>query len=372
MGNGISNNCIVTEATIIDGATCTPEILESRFEEVWNRPDSDHWQRTLYNFARAWLTEQSTFNISTSGSTGLPKTIEIPREAMISSAQMTGNYFDLKSGDLALLNLPVDYVAGKMMLVRAFTLGLKLVIVPPSGNPLQDISLPKNIAFGAFTPYQVHQILNDESTLNRFQDIKKVIIGGGAVDYALRVALEAMNNEVYAVFGMTETVSHVAAKKMSGVNQNDLYHPVSDQINFTIDDRSCLVINAPMFSKVPLFTNDVVELQQGGFAWRGRIDHVVNSGGIKLFPESIEEKLRPLIQSPLILAGVTDAELGQRLIMVIEGKAESYDRSDLQVIFRRVLSRYEIPKAVYFAEQFSYTGTDKVDRRQTLNSLGLS
>ncbi|MCD4730027.1 MAG: AMP-binding protein, partial [Bacteroidales bacterium] len=268
--------------------------------------------------------------------------------------------------DKVLLCLPVDFIAGKMMVVRAFVLGLNLIPVDPSGNPLKSIY--ESFDFGALTPMQVFNTLNIEDGLQKLNQIKYLIIGGGDISQPVQERIKELKNNTYHTYGMTETFTHVALKKLNG-NKPDSWFKALPGIEFLKDDRECLIISAPHLAKQHIVTNDIVCLKdQKSFQFIGRFDNIINSGGIKISPELIEQKLQPFFEDRFIVVGIIDDRLGQKLVLIIEGKEEP--SLDFDEIFKKVsLSKYEIPKQVYFLHRFPETESGKIIRQQVLQMV---
>lgn len=315
-------------------------------------------------FIREWENKDA-IEVTTSGSTGIPKKISIPKASMIESARQTIAFFDITADQRLLLCLPVNFIAGKMMLVRALVSGAQLAICEPTVNPLLNISVHK-IRFAAFTPQQVAAILSNEETREKFIHINKVIIGGGEIPALLEKKLAALPNYIYATYGMTETITHIAVRKIGTASK---IYKVFKGITISIDERQCLTIQAPYLANEVIVTNDIVELEgPHEFTWLGRYDNVVNSGGIKLFPEKTEEKIRDILPHDFFMAGVPDDSLGERMILVIE--AAPYDDITLgllQKTLRDVLDKYEVPKEIVFVPVFERTETNKIKRKESLN-----
>ncbi|PQJ23098.1 AMP-binding protein [Tenacibaculum sp. SG-28] len=324
----------------------------------------------LFRFLQDWLDEKSSVVVNTSGSTGTPKPISIPKEFMENSAKATGAFFNLNEGTSALLCLTPEYIAGKMMLVRAMVLGWHLDIVSPVSNPLAKTN--KSYDFSAMVPMQL------EASLHDISKIKKLIVGGGAVSSSLQAKLSNIPTEVYATYGMTETITHIAVKKLnqySEANHNavdkQLYH-VLPNISIHTNANACLVIDAPKISNTQIVTNDVVRLfSNTTFIWIGRADNVINSGGVKLHPERIEEKLRTVITGRFFVSGISDKILGEKLIVVIEDPENCNDKDALyrNISALSTLSKYEVPKEVFFLPRFVETPTKKIQRQQSLALL---
>ena len=322
--------------------------------------EGDSFEIPLGEFLSDWISKSPTLQVFTSGSTGKPKKIVLKKEQMVNSAMATGAYFKLKPGNSVLLCLPSSGIAGKMMLVRAMVLGLHLDYVEPSSTPMENSD--KSYDFVAMVPLQV------QSSLQQLDQIKTLIIGGASVDASLKEKLYNLPTQVYETYGMTETITHVAVKKLAK-NAPDCFETLPG-ISISVDDRGCLIINVPSISDVEIVTNDLVELvDKSHFIWLGRYDSVINSGGIKLVPEQIEKKLNQLIQSRFFVAGLPDKILGQRLVLVVED-AEC-DKEDLLQRIKALqdMGKYEVPKGVFCVKSFIETKSKKVDRGKTLETI---
>ena len=337
------------------------ELLEQA--QRWER-SSNHQESSIGQFIIDWLSPSHTVLVTTSGSTGEPKQIALKKEFMSNSALMTGTYFNLSAGNSSLLCLPANYIAGKMMLVRAMVLGLHLDLSEPSASPLQQIT--KTYDFGAMVPLQA---MSDMAHLHK---IKKLLIGGAAVSKELAGRLATLDNEVYETFGMTETISHIAVRKLSvsqGV-KDTTYFQVLPGMHIDKDKRGCLVIDAPRISQERIVTNDLVNIKgETRFEWLGRFDNMVNSGGVKLIPEQIEAKLAGSIMGRFFLAGISDPALGEKLVLVIEGEQLAVSTDHIKKLTS--LNRFELPKEIYTLPQFAVTKSGKVNREETLKLLQL-
>lgn len=315
----------------------------------------------FWNFIKSWLNDNDYIEVKTSGSTGTPKIIRLDKKRMVASAKATGDFFSLKPNDKALLCLPCDYIAGKMMVVRAMVLGLNLYSVEPTSNPLESVE-NEGFQFGAMIPLQVLNSL--ENNPESFNQIEKVIIGGGVVDNSLLQKLQTVNNQCFATYGMTETITHVAIKTLNGANKTNLYQALKN-VEFSQDNRDCLIINAPYLSEDQIITNDIVKLlSKSSFEWLGRFDNVINTGGIKVNPENIESKIAHLIDTDFFIAAETDAQLGSRVILIIENEGFANINS-LKKQLQTVLTKFEMPKKIYVLPMFERTETGKVQRKKT-------
>lgn len=313
-------------------------------------------------FMTEWLTEDAFITVKTSGSTGKPKTIAVEKNQMLQSASMTARFFDFQKGQVALLCLPVDYIAGKMMIVRALFSHLNLLCIEPNKDPLSQLSEEDKIDFAPLVPMQLRNADTKAS-------IRKILLGGSPVDPLLEKKLQSFPAAVFQGYGMTETLSHVALRQINSKVSTETYHALPG-ITFGVDERDCLVIEVP-FLKKPVFTNDVVELRnKTEFAWKGRADHVINSGGIKLFPEEIEKKLSSLISERFFIAGRPDDQLGEKACLIIEDKTRSQE--EVQALLKQIsshLEKLEKPRAVFFIKKFVTTASGKINRKETLQLL---
>jgi O-succinylbenzoic acid--CoA ligase len=328
----------------------------------------------VHFFLTNWFSDSLTVEVNTSGSTGVPKKITLHKEFFTNSALATGEILDLKEHSIALMCLHSNYIAGKMMFVRALILGWHLDVILPSANPLENIN--KAYDFTAMVPLQL------ENSLAKIEQIKKVIVGGGVVSSQLQEKLQGVKSAVFATYGMTETVSHIALKKLNnflsgtgGLTIESFYQTLPN-IKIYKDVRNCLVVDAPKVSAEIIFTNDVVDLiSDTHFSWLGRFDNVINSGGIKLHPEKIEEKLSTIIEQRFFVAGIPDQKLGQKLLLIVE--LESAKGAEGKNLFYEniknlaTLSKYERPKEIRFLDAFVETETKKIQRMKTLDLMVL-
>ena len=278
---------------------------------------------------------------------------------------MTGKFLKLKEGDKALLCLSTRFIAGKMMLVRAFTLGLDLIIAEPSGNPLQNID--SKLDFAAMVPAQVFNVLLEKNGTKKLNNIKNLIIGGGPVHQSLEQKISVLKNKTYLTYGMTETITHIAMRKLNGKNREDNFNCLPG-VNIKIDNRDCLVINAPAILNRELKTNDIAKMSgKTKFTITGRYDNVINSGGIKIFPEDIERKIENIISEKFFISSLPDTKFGEKIILLIEGKAKNETKiKKILNILKKILQSHEIPKEIYFVDEFFYPANGKLDRRRTI------
>ncbi len=315
------------------------------------------FEKSIGNFLLDWLDDSDSLEARTSGSTGSPKIIALKKEHMANSALATGSFFKMGPGTKALQCLSADYIAGKMMLVRALVLGWELDMVEPISNPLQCIS--KQYDFVAMVPMQV------QGTISNLNRVNTLIIGGAALSPELKSDLDKVDTRLFETYGMTETITHIAVKEI-GKGLEDGNFKALPNVSLSKDHRGCLVIEAPKVSDAIIVTNDLVNLiSSQEFRWLGRYDNVINSGGVKLIPEQLETKMAVLIKSRFFVAGIPDAILGQKLVLVIEGNMYRNQLSQ-KIKSLSSISKFEIPKEIFSVPKFEETGSGKVNRNETL------
>ncbi|MBD0824542.1 AMP-binding protein [Aestuariibaculum marinum] len=312
------------------------------------------FEREVGDFLFDWLDDNETIKVKTSGSTGTPKIVELSKQAMVNSALATGDFFDLVPGNKALLCLPATYIAGKMMLVRAMILGLELDIVEPSSN--LEFDKNKDYDFCAMVPMQL------EKVLDKVDNVKTIIIGGAPVSNSLKTSIQTLKAKVFETYGMTETVTHIALKPVNNTSNSKPHFKVLPGVTISQDDRDCLVIEAPKLCQEKIIANDIVKIHsEMEFEWLGRFDNVINSGGVKLFPEQIEAKLQSKIRNRFFVASEPNKELGEQLILVIESESNKLNSEVFST-----LDKFEKPKAIYAVKKFTETSSGKIQRKNTL------
>jgi len=319
----------------------------------------------LEEFLAEWHNDSPTLLVHTSGSTGHPKPMLVEKRRMEASARITCEFLGLHEGDTALLCMSLDYIAGKMMVVRSLVCGLRLISVSPSGLPYWE----GTIDFAAMVPLQVWNLLHNTEGRERLKQIRNLIIGGGAIDEALELELQDFPNTVWSTYGMTETLSHIALRRLNGVEHSLFYKPFND-VTVSLNEEQCLVINAPAVCDRTLITNDIAELSEQGFRILGRKDNVICSGGIKIQIEEVERLLRPYLSTPYIITRARDEKFGEVVVLLIEGTSD-----DAQQICHRVLPKYWQPRRIVNVPHIPMTETGKPARavaEQLANPLGRS
>ncbi len=333
------------------------------------------FEEETFRFIRAWLSGDQSFDMTTSGSTGPPKSIRLSRSQMLQSALLTAHQIKLQKSTTALLCIDPRYIGGRMMIVRSLVLGLRLLAVEPTANPLIRIPVDRCPQLTALVPYQVQSILESKHP-HLLNHLDKVLIGGAQLQPSVREKLQRYQCECYETYGMTETVSHIALR-LANTPRKQQYFETLPGVDISLDDRGCLVIAADHLPDT-VVTNDIVELvAPGTFEWLGRWDNVINSGGIKISPETVERRLAAIFlqrnfNHRFFIAALPDEKLGNKAVLILEGVHFSSEilQQSLEQLSAE-LSPYEVPREVYFTETFSSTETQKIDRKQTMSSITL-
>lgn len=321
-------------------------------------------------FCKSWFSGEESFIQETSGSTGVPKKIFLTREQMQASAEATGSFFKITPEDRLLCCLNPAYIAGKMMLVRAAVWKCAIWLVEPSGNPLESLSFSPD--FAAMVPLQVQHSMQNPRTLGQLQAIKHLIIGGAPVSESLKRSLLDHHLAAWQTYGMTETVSHIG---LAPIVEGPLIYEVLPTVEIGQDSRAALWVESPMSGSHRIQTNDLIELKTNtSFLWLGRVDFVINSGGIKLHPEQLERKAEQAIQEifpgvRFFFFGEKDERLGEKLVLFIElSDPDPQLKESLRKRLKRELGKYEFPKAICFKGEFAMTPSGKIDRLKTTSN----
>ncbi len=321
------------------------------------------WESDIYHFIEQWFNENEFINVQTSGSTGEPKIIQLKKNHLIQSAKLTCDFFALNNSCNALLCLPVKYIAGKMMIVRAFIGQFNLITIAPTVNPFENINEP--IDFVAITP---HQLAHSIQTL-KDKKIKNIIVGGADISPILEKEAQLLPSNIFATYGMTETASHVAIRRINGKNASNLYEALPP-VTFDIDELNRLIIHANYFTYSPIYTNDIVKLiDNKHFIWIGRYDNVINSGGIKVFPEEVEKKISPFIPCPFFIGPFPDNFLSEIVCLYLEtssSKISTIVQEELIHSIKPLLEKHQLPRKIVLLEKFVYSPNGKLLRKETV------
>lgn len=315
--------------------------------------DNLWFHRDLSDFLAEWNNSSPYITVQTSGSTGTPKQMTVRKDKMEQSARLTCSFLDIREGDKALLCMPVDYIAGKMMVVRALTGKLDLIIRKPDGHPLANLDCEPQ--FVAMTPMQVYNSLQVPEERQKLEYILITLIGGGTISRELEEELSTYPNGIFSTYGMTETLSHIALRELSGDEASEYYTPFPS-VKLSLSPENTLVIDAPMVCDEVLQTNDIVELlPDGRFKVLGRKDNVINCGSLKIQIEQLEEKLSQYLSSPFAITALPDNKFGEVPVLLV---TEEVDEEKI----RDLLTRYEQPKYIFGVQKIPVTATGKTDR----------
>ena len=318
---------------------------------------------TLDEFLTEWNNDSETILVHTSGSTGKPKPMYVDKKRMLNSARITCDFLGLCPGDMAFLCMPLDYIAGKMLVVRSLERKLNLVSVSPSGHPLKDIILSfDKPSLAAMVPLQVYNSLNVPAEAEKLRSFTHLIIGGGAIDDELSKSLLKFPNNVWSTYGMTETLSHIALRRLNGDHASEWYTPF-DRVKVSQNEVGCLVIDAPLVHDGKLVTNDIVEIKNGQFRILGRKDNVICSGGIKIQMEEVERTLKPYIESPFMITKRSDKKFGEIVVLITENN----NIAEVESICKRVLPKYWCPHHYIHVDCIPLTETGKPARAKALS-----
>ena len=311
----------------------------------------------LDEFLVEWNSPESTVLVHTSGSTGVPKCIRVEKQRMLNSARITCDFLGLTAGDTALLCMPLDYIAGKMVVVRSIERQLRLTTVEPSGHPLKDIST--SFDFAAMVPMQVYNSLQVPEEREKLRTIKHLIIGGGSINDDLQQQLSSFPNNVWSTYGMTETLSHIALRRLNGKEASLWYTPFNS-VAVSLNAKGCLMIDAPLVHEGLLETHDRAEIHDGKFRIIGRLDNVINSGGIKIQAEEVEEALQPHLNIPYLISKCRDEKFGEVVVLL----TECSDLSFVKEICCNVLPKFWQPKHYLYTSHIPFTATGKPARKK--------
>ena len=336
---------------------------------------------SLEEFLEEWNNPSPYVRVQTSGSTGAPKPLLVEKRRMLNSARITCDFLGLRESDTALLCMSLDYIAGKMMVVRSIERGLRLIVQEPSGHPLGGAqwghwghrgtvprvrslrstsgtvpSVSSSIDFAAMVPMQVYNSLQVPEERERLRQIKNLIIGGGAIDDAMAAELKTFPHAVWSTYGMTETLSHIALRRLSGPEASEFYTPFPG-VRLSLSDEDCLIIDAPEVCPEPLVTNDVAELSSQKFKILGRKDNIICSGGLKIQAEQLERQLRPHLRAPYLISKRPDAKFGEIVVLLTEGSVD-----EAREVCQRVLPKYHQPRAYIHLDHIPLTETGKPAR----------
>lgn len=341
------------------------EIIEKNELEKYS-----NFEKKIFKIIYDWIIGKQYFIFKTSGSTGKPKEIKIHRERILISVKNTKEFLKLHNNMNSLLCISVDHIGGFMMLIRALEIGMNIYIIEPTSNPFNNIH-DKNMDFdfSAFVPLQISQAIR-ENKLYYLGNISKVIIGGSSINSSIEEKLKNLNNQIYSAYGMTETISHIALRKVG----SKYFNTIGD-IKVKKDNRNCLVINGNITNYNDLITNDIAEIiSDTEFIIKGRIDDIINSGSYKILIENLEKVIEEYFHSinyfnNFFIGKLNDEKFGETCNLFIEDKENKKIINDLLIFLKNRVNKYEIPKNIFFIEKFEYTQSSKIDKIATVQNF---
>lgn len=317
------------------------------------------WEKQIFQFILEWFDENDFIRVNTSGSTGKPKQIKLLKKYMVESAKATLNFLNLKEGDKALLCLPAEFIAGKMMIVRSLIGGLNLHFIKPSLKPI----LPTSEEFGliALVPSMISDLINAERE-KELENFENVLLGGSAIPYEHEKRLNQLNNKIWHTYGMTETITHIALRKINGKEKSQFFKPLQG-VSLSLSEEQTLIINYPKIGVNKLITNDIAEIKKdGSFKFLGRKDNVIISGGLKIHPEEVEKRIEGVIKNDFFIYGIPDTRLGQKAILFIEGDTQKPDK-EIIIEITQLLTKSQLPRKIIRVIKFDRTISKKTIRR---------
>ncbi|AWV98865.1 AMP-binding protein [Arcticibacterium luteifluviistationis] len=344
---------------------------------ISTKPDQEYFKK-VKAFIQAWENGQDHLEVKTSGSTGNPKNIRLSKEQIQASVNQTAEAFYLNQDCIFLCNLSIDFIAGKLMIIRALELGAELVVISPEGDFLENLGqykylLTRNMGknFFAFVPMQLEKMLNNPQSAEILNTARATILGGAVVGERLLTKIQKIKTPVFATYGMTETVTHLAIKRLNG-DKPDKYFKALPDTEIKLDVRGCLCAKNKSTDNKWIITNDLATLKKSNqFQLNGRIDGIINSGGVKLNLSEIETKIDKLglITQPFFCFGIPDEILGQKLVLFVEDSSKD---ETLVKKLKRKLPKFEAPKQIVFVDLFTKTGSGKIDKIKTVDAYSIS
>jgi len=319
---------------------------------------------SVFTFSLDWLNGKTDFEFQTSGSTGKPKLLKVSKDQIISSVESTALFFGLKKGDKVFLCLNANYTGGKMMLARAIHLKLEIHIVSPTNL---NLDLRRLYKLAAFVPNQLYSIFESEHGEKYLSNFENVLVGGVAVNNSLHEKIKMVkDSKVYETFGMTETLSHIALKLLNTDSSTNIFE-VLPTIEIKTDEFDCLMVKSKVTNNAWIQTKDIVTLiDSQHFEWKGRLDNVINSGGVKIYPEEVESLIAPILASlhcnkDFFLTSIEDEKLGEKMVLVIEG--EEFETENILKTLKQSLPKFHTPVSLVFKPQFEKTLSGKIIRK---------
>jgi o-succinylbenzoate---CoA ligase len=348
---------IIMDGQVLEGAAIVrwADVLVAQHNNA-------QWAKDVRDTLHELTTATGDLHAHTSGTTGEPKRMLFAANDLIASARLTEQAFALKTGDRTLLCLPCGFIAGKMMLVRAFVTGLDLHVSAPDGEALAQLPPNDHYRFSAMVPLQLQRLLTlDRAGVER--RFATILLGGGPVSAPLKSSVQGLATRIVHGYGSTETLTHVALRDLGSPDHDDIFTAIGD-VTFEEGSGSRLILHTPHLSTKTHHTNDIVDLLDARrFRWIGRADHVILSGGKKIIPEQLEARTAHLIPYPYFFTSGPDDALGECIVLVVEKEGLSdEERNTLNEALSAVLTKHERPKRIMALRSFKRTSSGKVLR----------
>ncbi len=334
-------------------------IIHTNYKDIFNlnKKELNKIDTEIFDFLEHWKTNKECLTVRTSGSTGKPKHIKLKRDAIINSAKATLDYFKLKENSKFHCCLPTKYIGGKMMLVRALINKAEIILTKPAKNVTKY--LEEEIDFSAMTSMQV-----ENSIMNKgFKYIKRLIIGGGPISNRLLEKIDELPTKCYQTFGMTETVSHIAIRELSNSSIDNPYRCLN-HVKISSDKNGNLIINSPKLNIESLTTNDIIQITGNQeFKYVGRSDNIINTGGIKVYPEILEKEIEKILnRKDFFVDKVDDIDLGEKVIIVA---LKSLELDKLKEAIKKIKDQKIAPKSILLTDFFYLTPNNKINRKKS-------
>jgi O-succinylbenzoic acid--CoA ligase len=318
-------------------------------------------QHEIQKIIELWNQKSPVYQVKTSGSTGNPKSIALKREQLEASAKRSNSFFKLDENSRVLLPLSSNTIGGKMMIIRALVGNYSIEIREPNANPMTELTPGSHYSFISLVPYQIKRIL--EETPEKLNQFDCILLGGMGLSVQLEQTLTSLKTNIYIGFGMTETVSHIALREMG----NPVYEAL-EGVELEVSENG-LVISDSKLGIERMQTTDLVELiDSKHFIWLGRADFVINSGGIKIHPEKLEQAVDEFIEIPFIFGGIPHKTLGETCVLIIEKSLSEEKFKQIQALIQEKFGKYAAPKQQVISSILT-TESGKIRRKETLNAL---
>jgi O-succinylbenzoic acid--CoA ligase len=337
-------------------------MITTDYKKIFNLDKAilDEIDPEIHKLLSFWKSKENKISVYTSGSTGSPKKINIYKNQMVASAKNTLGYFEIKDNSTFLSCLPLKYIGGKMILIRAILSKSKIVLCKPTVNPINE--LDTEIDFIALTPLQLNSLLEKK---NIFKKIKLAIVGGGLVSKNVISKIQNLTTNCFQTYGMTETISHIALRNLKNCTDKTPYKCLQD-VEVRANNKNQLIINSKELEIKNLVTNDKVKiLSTKEFLFLNRTDNIINSGGLKINPEEVENKiLKSLGDNNFFVDKIKNDKFGEEIILIALKKI----KIDLLIQSIKLLKDKKIhPKKIYIVDKFIFNDNQKIDKLKSKN-----